>query len=40
MDRLNALNLINWLKLPGAPKSRLPDSLDSFGRGASALRGD
>ncbi len=34
MDRLNALNLINWLKLFGAPKSRLPDSPDSLGRDA------
>ena len=40
MDGLNALNLIKWLKLPGAPKSRRPGSPDSLGRGVSASRGD
>ena len=40
MDGLNALNLIKWLKLPGAPKSRPPGPPDSLGQGASASRGD
>jgi hypothetical protein len=35
MGGLNELNLINWLKLPGVLKSRLPGSTDPFGRGAS-----
>jgi len=40
MDGLNALNLIDWLKLSGAPESRLQGSPNFPGRGVSASRGD
>jgi len=40
MGGLNALNLINWLKLLGVHASRLPGSPNSVGRSASASRGD
>ncbi len=40
MDGLNPLNLIEWLKLPGSPESRLPGSPNPLCRGASASRGD
>ena len=40
MDGLNAINLINWLKLPDAQKLDSPGSPDLPSRSATASRGD